>query len=406
MARRGPLALATCALLCACPSTPPRSEQLARVAKDWCLTIRASQVIPVYPLSEDLQPGDVFLVRTRIEDEVREYESAGFLRMDNLVKRLLPSGYLDFYRARGNLGEVKMPPNEWLKAVADPPKAHQWEAAPRAAFPTYTFDIQRSGGFSLALPIKSVPVGLALLRADRATGSVQISDAYTYGIDMRALQEAVERWAFDNKPFLLQFAPGESGLPEHFLRVVNRVYLTGKVDVTLTDQRATGAGADAGAAQPVTLNKLAEDNTAENFQKMNEALAASMPDATKVGASVRVMAAAGRTIALAETFPRPLVIGYIAFDLPILANAELGSPASVQTKLKREAVAPSKPVPWGRDQNSERIAAWLGNDQAKITQAKGWLSAQGYGSYGLTAVVEGGSFAALRSRMVEHFQIP
>jgi len=41
-----------------------RQHQLERVAKDWCLTIRASQVIPVYPLTEDLQPGDVFLVQT------------------------------------------------------------------------------------------------------------------------------------------------------------------------------------------------------------------------------------------------------------------------------------------------------------------------------------------------------
>jgi hypothetical protein len=27
------------------------------------MTIRASQVVPVYPLTEDLQPGEVFLVQ-------------------------------------------------------------------------------------------------------------------------------------------------------------------------------------------------------------------------------------------------------------------------------------------------------------------------------------------------------
>ena len=31
-----------------------KKTQLERVAKDWCLTIRASQVLPVYPLSEDV----------------------------------------------------------------------------------------------------------------------------------------------------------------------------------------------------------------------------------------------------------------------------------------------------------------------------------------------------------------
>jgi hypothetical protein len=37
-------------------------QQVRNVARDWCMTIRASQVIPVYPLTEDLQPGDIFLV--------------------------------------------------------------------------------------------------------------------------------------------------------------------------------------------------------------------------------------------------------------------------------------------------------------------------------------------------------
>lgn len=39
-----------------------REQELENVAKDWCLTIRASQVMPVYPLREDVQPGDCFLV--------------------------------------------------------------------------------------------------------------------------------------------------------------------------------------------------------------------------------------------------------------------------------------------------------------------------------------------------------
>jgi hypothetical protein len=58
------------------------------VAKDWCLNIRASQVIPVYPLSEDVEVGDVYLVRTRLEEQVKVYEDEGFLPLENLVTRL------------------------------------------------------------------------------------------------------------------------------------------------------------------------------------------------------------------------------------------------------------------------------------------------------------------------------
>ena len=43
-------------LLAGCATQTMSGDQLARVAKDWSLGIRASQVIPVYPLTEDVQP--------------------------------------------------------------------------------------------------------------------------------------------------------------------------------------------------------------------------------------------------------------------------------------------------------------------------------------------------------------
>lgn len=44
-------ALQGCSLLSRDPSI---EEELERVAKDWCMTIRASQVLCTYPLTEDL----------------------------------------------------------------------------------------------------------------------------------------------------------------------------------------------------------------------------------------------------------------------------------------------------------------------------------------------------------------
>ena len=82
--------------LVGCSTTHMSKDQLARVAKDWALGIRASQVIPVYPLTEDLQPGDVFLVETALEDQVKVYSEKGFLPLENLVVRLHPQGYAEF----------------------------------------------------------------------------------------------------------------------------------------------------------------------------------------------------------------------------------------------------------------------------------------------------------------------
>ena len=43
------------------------------------MTIRGSQVIPVYPLTEDIQPGDVFLVQLPIDQQQKLYQQNGFL---------------------------------------------------------------------------------------------------------------------------------------------------------------------------------------------------------------------------------------------------------------------------------------------------------------------------------------
>lgn len=43
-----------------------KERQMELVARDWSMTIRASQVVPVYPLNEDIVPGDVFLVNQTV----------------------------------------------------------------------------------------------------------------------------------------------------------------------------------------------------------------------------------------------------------------------------------------------------------------------------------------------------
>src|SRR5713226_803856 len=71
--------------------------QLEHIARDWCMTIRGSQVIPVYPLTEDIQPGDIFLVQVPIDKQQQLYKLNGFLALDNHLDRLNPTGYDRFY---------------------------------------------------------------------------------------------------------------------------------------------------------------------------------------------------------------------------------------------------------------------------------------------------------------------
>ena len=79
-------------------------RQVERTAKDWCLVVRASQVIPVYPLTEDVVPGDVFLVDVPREEQARVYAAKGFLPLDHHLVRIRPDSYDEFYLKDHGLG--------------------------------------------------------------------------------------------------------------------------------------------------------------------------------------------------------------------------------------------------------------------------------------------------------------
>lgn len=395
-----------CVLAAGCGTTGSKTRQLERVAKDWCLSIRASQVIPVYPLTEDLQPGDMFLVDTPVEDQVAVYKSKGFLPLENLVARIQPSSYRELYGNGYGLSDTSSPPREWQTgSSAGTSASWNWMHAPRAAFPSYSFHVTRKEGLNLAIPVQAVPVGLSFLNSAEATGTVQIADAYTYGSGMQALQAQVEDWARTQRKFLAQYAPVERAKKEppryHYLRVVTRVYLAGQVNVSLLNSEARGASLDAGAAKPVTLSEIATDST-NNIDAINKALAAGLDQAP--GGSLKLTAASDRSVSLSETFPRPLVIGYIAFDLPILAGGALGPPVATRAQLSGTRVLAA--TPYGVDTNSERISAWLAADAQHVADLKAWLAAQSPPAPGLTNVVEGAEFGALRARIVEQFHIP
>lgn len=405
---RSRLALALlCVLAASCGTTRQKSRELERVAKDWCLSIRASQVIPVYPLTEDLQPGDMFLVETPVEDQIAQYKSKGFLPLENLVARIQPAAYREFYGTGYGLTDTSVPPRDWQSpSTSGSQAAHNWTRAPRAAFPSYSFHVTRKEGLNLAIPVQAVPVGLSFLNSAEATGTVQIADAYTYGSGMQALQAQVEDWARTQRKFLAQYAPVEDAkkksLRYHFLRVVTRVYLAGQVNVSLLNSEARGGSLDAGAAKPVTLSEIAAQNASGNLSAINTALGAALDQAP--GGSLKLTAASDRSVSLSETFPRPLVIGYIAFDLPILDGGALGPPVATQAQISGTSVLAA--THYGVDANSERISAWLAADPQHVADLRAWLAAQGQSAPGLTNVVEGAEFNALRARIVDEFHIP
>jgi hypothetical protein len=383
--------------LCACATTT-RRQQLESVAKDWCLVVRASQVVPVYPLTEDLEPGDVLLVRTPVADQQREYLAKGFLPLDEFVARLRPPGYKDFYGgAYGGLDDgASRPPRPWQF----PPDGSKstWEKAPHAAFPSYSFAVDSGAGLSLALPVHGVPVALSLLGAQSGDGTISIADAYTYGLDEISLRTKLDEWITAHASDVAAFAPKNPG-ETVYLRVVSRVYLTGSVNVSVN--AASTLGGTASGGEPKTVN-LGDPNDAAAYEKTLESLSAQI-SAALPGGTIKVASASRRSISLVETFFRPLVIGYLGFDVPIDSSGHVGPPTPTQSLLTNTPTV--KSTDFGKDAATVRIKNWLDapGNRDKLAQ---WLAARGISREDIPSVLFDAQYASLRATIVNEFQIP
>lgn len=401
------------------------AKELERVAKDWCLNIRASQVLPVYPLTEDLQPGDVFLVSTPISRQTEVYDERGFLALDQQVTRLEGLDYARYYRT-----------GYWSGSYAPGPGGHdrpsQGDAkvtAPRVAFPSYTFDVDRSVGLALAIPIQGVPVGLGLMDAQRATGSVSLDDAYTYAVDGEDAYDALLRWwdgmprstdvdraaGRDEKEALARGAdaqqpaapPGSASASARqlqrslvsaalgriaaqssdavYLRVVTRVFLVREVTVSLANLDSSGGGGDVGVPQSIQLPDLSllspdeAESAASAYAKTLEALSGSYNDINAgPGVSFRFTQVGRRSVTLADSFDRPLVLGYLGFDVKVYPDGRLSAPIPSFSVLN-DGPQQFTPVTLDRyewytewmevAQNRARIEKWLADNGHSIDPA-------------------------------------
>ncbi len=318
-------------------TTALRNNQLEAVAKDWALVIRASQVIPVYPLSEDLQPGDVLLVSIPVEDQVALYKEKGFLPLDQHLVRLYSEEYKEFYRSRYGISDQRVPPAHWQEQDAE--GNHNWKIAPHAAFPTYQFSVRTGSGLNLAIPIQGVPFALGLMNSGKASGTVTIADAYTFGLDNSRLEKLVRDWAKKNRSLLRNYQPVEGKY--HFLRVVSRVYVTGRVSVAVHNEEANAAEGAVGANRPVELMAVEPGSPDKNYAKSIEVINKFAADQLP-GAKVKIATATSRSVTLSEEFERPLIVGYVGFDMPIQKGGRLGAPISTLAQLTKGRTLPAR----------------------------------------------------------------
>jgi len=261
----------------------------------------------------------------------------------------------------------------WPGVVHRDPETGQFVdvRAPRAAFPTYTVKVKTGVGLRMAIPIKGVPFAMSLMDAQSANVAVTLSDAYSYGLDNEEILERVRAWADlpETRTLLADLyaaAPSRwcRGQKDAYLRVVTRVFLVSAVQVEATRDEAFAAGADVEVPRPFNLPEIRDKETAQNYRMVLRILSDTMksekavlpaPEAggeaapaakeaelpVEAGGSVRIAFATGRTVGMDQKFDRPLGIGYLGFDLPILKEGALGVPVATFQRITNPSSAPN-----------------------------------------------------------------
>ncbi len=301
-----------------CTGCSTEKAQLENVNKDWNRLIRASHIFPIYPLSEDLQPGDLFFVSTEIED-LAPWNTPGYIKLDHQVGRLYPTNYPEFYSHSFATSSNSLP-HFWIND-------NSWANAPLAGFPSYSFAVKQGGGANVSLPIEGIPVGLGLMGAKSASGHVTITGAHTYGVDEMTLQAQVERFVTDSRSNLLELVEAQPDPNKpYYLQVVSRVYVTRTVSVSMYNDSAVGVTASGGVPKDVPIPDLQTTNAPANYSNMVNAVngivstqsgAVATAGGLAPGGTLKFTAVSSRSVSMEETFPRPLVIGYTGFSLLI-----------------------------------------------------------------------------------------
>ncbi len=328
--------------------------------------------MPIYPLEEDIRPGDIYLVDKSIDSEVSTWNRKGFLPLNNRFGRMhIPKKLFESFYSNSHVASDSV----------------SFSRPPKAAFPSYTFEIDKRGALGLALPLNSVPVAISASGAQSATGSVVFTGAETRGLPDLIMQRQVDRWQKDHRKALSNRAK----YTDHplILRLITRVFTIKGATVSLAFSKESGANLQVGSTsatnptlstrpfdkdKPLTkdyegliteINKNIElmqvsiDNDSngvseqdkktlsEEVNSLKDELAAikKLEEREKLrnlkrkiergamegqfggyllpGGGIKVVGRSARGVTMSETFDRPLVLGFWATEYSVTDEGSL-----------------------------------------------------------------------------------
>jgi len=182
------------------------------------------------------------------------------------------------------------------------------------------------------------------------------------------------------------------------------VYAAGAMNVEVVGAEGYGVGATAGVSKLV--DALTAGDT-EEAKKITSGINGALDQSKGVGGtggSLRFVTGSTTSVTLQQTFNRPLVLGYVGFDLPILDEGALGAPVDTNLKIQKpRAQAMGEPIQFGADEYSDAIFEWCKVKENRDNLDR-WLSDNNYPA--LSDVRTGARYSDIRKKIVDHFGIP
>ena len=262
-------------LLTSCSSIrSSQHEQYHNIARQWMLTLRSHQMIPAYPMTSQLQPGDILIHNSFLGSQEFMFGASGFLPFEE----------------------------KFASLTTELPQDSQSECA----FPSFNFALNRDREFQTSFPFGIIDTGMALIDSDNVNVSVEIREADTIVSEYPKLMEQFNNWQDkDNVRWSLQNISKFIGPVDYLvLRVITRVYRAKTISVTLTAR--------------------SNDSVTSNIQGNVKLPAMSSIDNILVFSN---------SITLEQSFDPPIVLGYRAIEYVINEHGEIDGPRIPQVDL-------------------------------------------------------------------------
>ena len=331
-----------CTLLLACAQVPQENLQDAYVSES-----RKLGLYPIYPPREGFQVGDIYLASVR-RDNINdlEYVWAGEIPEVRVAANEFLKSRVVFRdtstSSNNQLPSTLAAQTDMFEAGVATRNTQPSDSLPVVAFPSISGDAGFTGSAGITGVLQSIGIG----GGTRTTVTLDFVDVRSFWLPKVKASAFKSRMlapeifsglesAYDDlqRQVFLNRRPEAVAGPQRCisLALITRVYMTRRIDYTYRNANILGVGlrrsevpgqqSNVAAAPDVTINlsqtgsgNLADD-TAADVEALNRNID-SFNGSNTQGRSLSFQSWDGRGLRFAQTFQRPVVIGWDGYDVP------------------------------------------------------------------------------------------